>query len=277
MSSRHISSPPLGPALGQVPKSALWTLHHRCARLHDPMAERLLAQCEPLDAGLGRRTALMADYFLERVMLFDGEVRRFLARHPGGTVVSLGEGLETQFWRVDNGRVRWLTVDLPQMVALRRQLLPHGERQRTHPGSALDDRWMHGVDTSSGVLILAQGLFMYLRPREAFGLIRACSRRFPGGALVFDTPPPWFALMTRLRLARCGSFRIPRMRFSMSSAGLRRLRPVRRHVTDVRALVSATPPGAWRRAVRRWPMLPLGRTIGVTVRVDFPTAPRETV
>ena len=33
--------------------------------------------------------------------------------HPAGTVVALGEGLETQFWRPDNGRVRWLSVDLP--------------------------------------------------------------------------------------------------------------------------------------------------------------------
>jgi hypothetical protein len=29
-------------------------------------------------------------------------VRRFVAQHPAGTVVALGEGLETQFWRVDN-------------------------------------------------------------------------------------------------------------------------------------------------------------------------------
>jgi O-methyltransferase involved in polyketide biosynthesis len=36
------------------------------------------------------------------VLAFDREVRRFLAAHPGGTVVALGEGLETQFWRVDN-------------------------------------------------------------------------------------------------------------------------------------------------------------------------------
>jgi hypothetical protein len=34
-------------------------------------------------------------------------VRRFLVEHPEGTVVALGEGLETQFWRVDNGLVRW--------------------------------------------------------------------------------------------------------------------------------------------------------------------------
>ena len=48
-----------------------------------------------------------------RVATFDAAVRSFLGVHPAGTVVALGEGLETQFWRLNNGRVRWLTVDLP--------------------------------------------------------------------------------------------------------------------------------------------------------------------
>ena len=39
---------------------------------------------------------------------------RFLAANPDGTVVALGEGLETGFWRVDNGSVNWLTVELPE-------------------------------------------------------------------------------------------------------------------------------------------------------------------
>ena len=53
-------------------------------------------------------------------------------------MVALGEGLETQFWRVDNGSVLWLTVDLPEVVELRRQLLPSDPRARAIAGSALD-------------------------------------------------------------------------------------------------------------------------------------------
>lgn len=46
-----------------------------------------------------------------------------MQRHPAGTVVALGEGLETQFWRVDNGAVRWVGVDLSEAEALRRRFL----------------------------------------------------------------------------------------------------------------------------------------------------------
>jgi O-methyltransferase involved in polyketide biosynthesis len=77
-------------------------------RLDYPFAERF---------GGGRR---LAQWQALRTLRFDMEARRFLAAHPGGaTVVALGEGLETQFWRVDNGRVDWIAVDLPEAIEVR--------------------------------------------------------------------------------------------------------------------------------------------------------------
>ena len=90
---------------------------------------------------------------------FDGAVRSFLGVHPAGTVVTLGEGLETQFWRLDNGRVRWLTVDLPETLELRGRLLPDVPRQSSHSGSALDLGWVDGLSPADPILVTAQGLF----------------------------------------------------------------------------------------------------------------------
>ncbi|MER7775824.1 hypothetical protein ABTZ21_12530 [Streptomyces sp. NPDC096191] len=44
---------------------------------------------------------------------------QFLAEHPTGTVVEVGTGLSTRFEPVDNGRVRWFDLDLPDVVYLR--------------------------------------------------------------------------------------------------------------------------------------------------------------
>lgn len=137
--------------------------------------------------------APMAQWHALRVLCLDGEVRRFMADHPGGTVVALGEGLETQFWRVDDGKVRWLTVDLPETVAVREQLLPQEPPRRpTVARSALDLSWMDEVDTAAaakGVLVTAQGLLMYLPERDVKSLIAACAERFPGGRFLFDALP----------------------------------------------------------------------------------------
>ncbi len=124
-----------------------------------------------------------------RVATFDEAVRRFLRRHPAGTVVALGEGLETQFWRLDNGQVRWLTVDLPATMDLRRRLLPLGPRQSSHDGSALDLGWVDGLGPPDPVLVTAQGLFLYCQRDQVHGLITGIAQRLPGSVLVFDVVP----------------------------------------------------------------------------------------
>lgn len=53
----------------------------------------------------------------------DRALRRWFERNPDGCVVSLGEGLGTQVRRVDNGHVRWLSVDLPDAIRLRERFL----------------------------------------------------------------------------------------------------------------------------------------------------------
>jgi O-methyltransferase involved in polyketide biosynthesis len=122
-----------------------------------------------------------------------------MAANPDGTIVALGEGLETQFWRVDNGRVQWLTVDVPETIALRERLLPREGRQRAYAGSALDDGWLDELDPAGGVLLTAQGLLMYFQREDVHGLIARCAARLPGAALVFDAVPDWLSRRTRSR------------------------------------------------------------------------------
>jgi len=124
-----------------------------------------------------------------RVRTFDDAVRRFLGRSPAGTIVALGEGLETQFWRVDNGRVDWLTVDLPPVLELRRRLLPEEPRLRSHAGSALDLGWVDEVEPGSPTLSTAQGLLPYFQREQVHELIRAMAERLPGSSFVFDVVP----------------------------------------------------------------------------------------
>jgi O-methyltransferase involved in polyketide biosynthesis len=194
------------PGLDGVPETALWTLWFRSVEARrtdsvvaDPLAIEAVEKLDyPFADRFGRLYPSQAHIQALRVRTFDLEVERFLAEHPEGTVVALGEGLETQFWRVDNGTVRWLTVDLPQSISLREALLPEaGERQRTYAGSALDAAWTSLVDPDRGVLVTAQGLLMYLQPDQAHALIAMCAQRLPGATLVFDAVPPWMAGIVR--------------------------------------------------------------------------------
>jgi O-methyltransferase involved in polyketide biosynthesis len=201
-----------------VPETLLWTLYHRALEarrpdrvLDDPKAVELVEAIDyPFAERFGTGDLGKAQWQGLRARCFDEEVRRFLREHPGGTVVALGEGLETQFWRVDDGRVAWLSVDLPETVAVRGRLLPSDSRLRTLSRSALDPGWMEEVDHSRGVLITAQGLLMYFEPAYVHRLIAACPERFPGGALLFDAVSRWLSERSRRgALADPGGFRPP--------------------------------------------------------------------
>ncbi|MGP3999547.1 class I SAM-dependent methyltransferase [Streptomyces sp. 8N706] len=65
-----------------------------------------------------------------RTLLFDHWVRDFLRRHPDGTVVELGTGLNTRYERVADGRAHWFDVDLPDVIELRPAFFADGERRR---------------------------------------------------------------------------------------------------------------------------------------------------
>jgi O-methyltransferase involved in polyketide biosynthesis len=225
-----------------VPETLLWTLYHRAlearradAVLRDPVAVDLVDRIDyPFAERFGAGT--LAQWQALRVRAFDREVRRFLAAHPGGTVVALGEGLETQFWRVDDGRVRWIGVDLPETVAVRRRLLPDPPRGRTVARSALDASWMDEIDASRGVLLTAQGLLMYFEPDDVHRLVARCASRFPGGALVFDAVPRWLAERTRRPPDRDdGAYRPPPWHWTLDGAERRRLEALP-GVEDVRAI-----------------------------------------
>ncbi|MCO6009389.1 class I SAM-dependent methyltransferase [Actinoallomurus purpureus] len=229
--------------LDGVPETLLWNLYQRAtearrpdAVLHDPKAIDLVDSLDyPFADRFGQGS--LGQWQALRARCFDQEVRCFLTEHPDGQVVALGEGLETQFWRVDNGRVRWLTVDLPETVELRARLLPDDPpRRRTLACSALDEEWMRHVDPAEGLLLSAQGLLMYFEPDQVHRLIAGCAERFPGVTMVFDGVPPWFSRRTldgRMKTAQ--GYQAPPMPWAVDGAEKARIRALP-NVTELRDL-----------------------------------------
>jgi O-methyltransferase involved in polyketide biosynthesis len=184
--------------LSGVPETLLGNLGRRAAAarsgaLTDPMAIEVVDQLDYDFAVFARGAQMHA----VRVMTFDEAVRHFLGRNPSGTVVALGEGLETQFWRLDNGHVRWLTVDVPETMELRHRLLPDGPRQSSHSGSALDLEWLAGLNPARPILISGQGLLPYFQRDQVYELIAGIAERLPGSLLVFDVVPEAMLEMVR--------------------------------------------------------------------------------
>ena len=95
----------------------------------------------------------------------DRFIRSFLERRPNGVIVQLGCGLETTYYRCDNGRTRWYAVDLPHVIEYRRGLLPQPEREFYISGDAFAKDWIKKVRNDvldAPVLVTAGGVFLYI-------------------------------------------------------------------------------------------------------------------
>lgn len=207
-------------ALGGVPETLLWTLHNRAqeamrpdALLRDPDAVRLY---QSIDYDYARSFGKPDGSHALRSRMFDEALKPWLALHPGGTVVELACGLETQFQRCDDGRVQWLCVDVPETIAVRERLLPACERCRLLAQSAFDLSWIEAVDASRGVFVTAQGLLMYFEEADVRELLGAIDKRLPGAELMFDTIPPWFSRKTVAGFYKTPQYRAPPMPWGIS-------------------------------------------------------------
>ena len=114
------------------------------------------------------------------------EVWDYLRAHPDAAVVNLGCGLDNTGRSCDNGRCRIYNLDFPDVIAVRSELLPAGEREKNIPCDLNDTSWFGEIDASGGAVFYAAGVFYYFLKEQVRALVRKMADAFPGGVLVFD-------------------------------------------------------------------------------------------
>ena len=158
----------------------------------DPSAKRI---CDSLDydfAGKRKKMESPAGLFgalevAQRQYDLRCEAEAYLKEHPKAAVVNLGCGLDDTFSRVDNGLCRGYNLDFQDVIAVRNELLPAGEREENLACDLNDYTWMDAIDAEHGAVFFAAGVFYYFRTEDAKRLFDAMAKRFPGAVLAFDS------------------------------------------------------------------------------------------
>lgn len=114
------------------------------------------------------------------------EVRDYLETHPDAAVVNLGCGLDDTGQSCDNGTCRIYNIDFPDVIAVRNELLPPGDREENIPCDLNDTSWFDKIDSSGGAVFFASGVFYYFLTDKVKALVQTMAGRFPDGRLVFD-------------------------------------------------------------------------------------------
>src|SRR5579871_3410358 len=189
--------------LGSVQKTMLLPLWGRAVEtrkphpmLVDQAAARIAVEIGIDFADLAARMSFVTQLaWVVRCIHTDRTLGSFLARHPDATVVNMGCGLDTTFERVDNGRVQWFDLDMPDVIALRQTLIPETARRRFLAASLLDPAWLDRIDRDRPVFLFAMGVFYYIPEERLKALLQMIAGRLPSAELLFDACSP-FGLKT---------------------------------------------------------------------------------
>ncbi|PID90102.1 MAG: tetracenomycin C synthesis protein [Bacteroidetes bacterium] len=128
---------------------------------------------------------------IARLMYIDDMIRRFTAEHPRGTIVNIGCGLDTTFYRVDNGQQMFYELDLPDVIEIRRALFePDTERHVSIATSFLDTAYFEKIRVEDGLLFTACGVLMYFSEAQIKGFFIEATDYFKRCEFYFDVVSP---------------------------------------------------------------------------------------
>lgn len=157
----------------------------------DPEAERICSMLDYDFSEKGKKMESAAGLFgaievAQRQYDLAWEVRDYLKLHPNAAVVNLGCGLDDTFRKCDNGTCKGYNIDMPDVIAVRNELLPAADREVNLGCDLKDEGWMDEIDASCGAVFFAAGVFYYFNKGDVKTLFGKIARRFPKGVLVFD-------------------------------------------------------------------------------------------
>lgn len=103
-----------------------------------------------------------------RARIIDNLLKKFLVNHPQATVINLGGGLCTRFFRIDNGEINWYEVDFPEVIELKEKLVQQSNRYHLIAGSILEPNWIEQInpDVNQPLFIIMEGVSFYLSEEE---------------------------------------------------------------------------------------------------------------
>lgn len=123
---------------------------------------------------------------IARARQCDDILKAYIAEHPRASVVDLGAGLDTAFYRIDNGLIDWYDLDLPSVIAIRKQLLPETDRVHSIAKSLLDMSWCDDIiNIDNGVFVVAGAVLGYFSEVEVKTFFSTLADRLPGVQVVF--------------------------------------------------------------------------------------------
>ena len=126
-----------------------------------------------------------------RTVMFRDTLKDLLAKYPDAVCVNLGCGFDDKFSQVDNGRLQWFDVDLPDQIAVRRKVFQDRDRCTMMVGDALDGAWTKALPKANMYIIVVEGVLEYFSKVQVKTCLNMLCDCFPRGYLLAELHSPF--------------------------------------------------------------------------------------
>jgi O-methyltransferase involved in polyketide biosynthesis len=115
-----------------------------------------------------------------RAKQFDDKIRASITKYPHASVINLGADLDTTFYHIDNGLVRWYGLDLLQSLNCEKKLIPETDRAWRIAKSLLDLSWCKDIENvENGVLMISCGVLAFFEESQVKQLFSSLANNLP--------------------------------------------------------------------------------------------------
>lgn len=124
-----------------------------------------------------------------RTELLDKATKTFIDKYPFASIINLGCGLDTRYLRINNSKIKWYDLDLPETIQIRGQFFSETDKYKMITRNVFDYSWIHDIKPNEHVLIIAEGLFMYFSEEQVKELMNRLIDAFPRAEMLLETIP----------------------------------------------------------------------------------------
>lgn len=123
-----------------------------------------------------------------RAKRFDEAAKTYIKNNPRATIINVGAGLDTTFFRIDNGKIKMYSIDLPEVIKYRENLIGTNDRSKNIASSAFEPDWMDKIEfkKEKGIFFIAGGFLYYFKEEKVSTFISTVADKYPNGEIIFD-------------------------------------------------------------------------------------------
>lgn len=153
--------------------------------LNDPKAEEIISKIDYEFSSL-KQSKWLSMYMALRAHLIDELCNKYIENHPNATILHLGCGLDSRCLRVNQNFNAWYDIDYKNVIEKRKKYFEEDSKHKMIGSSVLDPKWIEQVKNNQNILVIAEGLTMYLTEKEIKELITNINKKFKYVHLIFD-------------------------------------------------------------------------------------------